>query len=46
MLKKDPDIRPSATELSDRYLPPLIEPEETDLTANQEDEAIENTERK
>ena len=47
MLKKDPNVRPSASELNERYLPPMMEPEEpNDLTANQEDETIENTERK
>ena len=46
MLQKDPEARPSASELNETYLPPLIEPEEADVSANQEDEVIENTERK
>ena len=46
MLQKDPEARPSASELNGTYLPPMIEPEEADLSANQEDEVIENTERK
>ena len=47
MLKKDPNVRPSAIELNEQYLPPLMEPEEqTEPTTNQEEEIIENTERK
>lgn len=46
MLQKDPETRPSASKLNETYLPPLIEPEEADFSVNQEDEIIENTERK
>lgn len=47
MLQKEPESRPSATDLDNKYLPSLIEPEENDLTVNQEEElAIDNTERK
>ena len=46
MLQKEPDARPSAIDLNETYLPPLIEPEEADISVNQEDEVIENTERK
>lgn len=47
MLQKDPASRPSASDLSSKYLPSLFEPEEMELSSvNQEDDVIENTERK
>ena len=46
MLKKEPEARPSASDLNEAFLPPLMEPEEADISLNQEDEVIENTERK
>ena len=46
MLQKEPESRPSAIILDSKYLPLLIEPEENDLSTNQEEEVIDNTERK
>ena len=46
MLQKDPESRPSAISLDSKYLPMLIVPEENDLSSNQEEEVVDNTERK
>lgn len=46
MLQKDPESRPSAIALDSKYLPLLVEPEENDLSVNQEEEVVDNTERK
>lgn len=46
MLQKDPESRPSAIDLDSKYLPLLVEPDEKDLSVNQEDEVVDNTQRK